>query len=218
MLLDSPREAFEMIAPIAQPQPEVCIVGANLFVLVMDTQGKPLAIAPLRQLEHNPFPIGQIRLIEGEARVLEVSETNALAEQAGPIPVFVRQVESALKRIYDLAFLGEHPLAQMQVVLERGEEESGPLTRLVRAKILRELLVEVIEQLRPGGPTPAKTSVPRRDWHPYLVLTCAYVEGEPNLQIMNWLQISEGTFNRTRRSALVVVAEVLEEMERKARE
>ena len=69
------------------------------------------------------------------------------------------------------------------------------------------------EQLRPVGPLPGRASIPRRDWHAYLILYNAYVEGQNNYRIMNWLPISEGTFNRTRRSALNAVARVMQELE-----
>ena len=47
----------------------------------------------------------------------------------------------------------------------------------------------------PGEPLP-------RVWYNYAVLHDAYVEYVPNREIMARLYISEGTFNRTRRSAL----------------
>ena len=50
-------------------------------------------------------------------------------------------------------------------------------------------------------------------WQAYLILHSAYVENQPNRDIMSRLDISEGTFNRTRRSALQAVARLLEEME-----
>jgi hypothetical protein len=60
---------------------------------------------------------------------------------------------------------------------------------------------------------PKRGAIPGREWHPYLILHQAYVQEEHNYTIMNWLQISEGTFNRTRRRALQIVAKTVAELE-----
>ena len=52
-----------------------------------------------------------------------------------------------------------------------------------------------------------------RQWYPYLILYNAYLENQPNSEIMMRLYISEGTFNRTRRAAIRSLARVLSEME-----
>jgi hypothetical protein len=52
-----------------------------------------------------------------------------------------------------------------------------------------------------------------REWHPYLILHGAYLEDRLNRDIMSQLYISEGTFNRTRRSAIRSVRRMLQEME-----
>lgn len=54
---------------------------------------------------------------------------------------------------------------------------------------------------------------PPREWYPYIILHGAYIDDKPNREIMSQLYISEGTFNRTRRSAMRTVTRVLEEME-----
>ena len=54
---------------------------------------------------------------------------------------------------------------------------------------------------------------PPREWYAYLILRDAYVEERPNREIMLRLFISEGTFNRTRRSAIRSLARDLGEME-----
>jgi len=128
-------------------------------------------------------------------------------------PNFVRLVESALRRLEDLVYLGEHPLSEMQAVSQRLEAANVPVGRFHRARILHALLEGAIEQLRPIGPLPARVSVPRRVWHPYLILSCAYMRGDANYLIMNWLQISEGMFNRMRWSAIQAIAGILVEWE-----
>lgn len=191
-------------------------IGGTLYALILDAHGKPLALTPLQQLSHSPFPSEQIQLVDAEARLLpapnvapdSLDAKSSSASNANP--AFVRDVESALKRLYDLAYLCEHPLAQLPRVTTRLAQLESP-NCLDRARILRNLLQETIEQLRPHGATPSIAEIPRREWHPYLTLHRAYVEGEPNYRIMNWLQISEGTFNRTRRQALRGVAKALAE-------
>jgi hypothetical protein len=57
--------------------------------------------------------------------------------------------------------------------------------------------------------------VPRREWYPYIILRDAYVNCLPNREIMDRLYISEGTFNRTRRSAIRSLTRQLIEEEAK---
>ncbi len=123
-------------------------------------------------------------------------------------------VEDALRRLYDWLYLGEHELTNLRSVrarLTRGE--GTPITCVVRGKAVSEVLSEAVEQLRPNGVIPERTRVPGREWHPYLILHSAYVEGASNRDIMSRLQISEGTFNRTRRRALQAVARFIQDME-----
>jgi DNA-directed RNA polymerase specialized sigma24 family protein len=46
-----------------------------------------------------------------------------------------------------------------------------------------------------------------------MILNLAYLEDCPNRDIMSQLYISEGTFNRTRRSGIRSVTRMLQEME-----
>jgi hypothetical protein len=73
------------------------------------------------------------------------------------------------------------------------------------------VLTEAVEKLRPVDGKP-EYPIPR-EWHPYLILHDAYIEDKLNRDIMSRLYISEGTFNRTRRSAIRSVTRVLEEIE-----
>lgn len=130
---------------------------------------------------------------------------------------FVSSVEDALRRIYDYSYLGEHSLAKLIVVkkcLEGVELES--VTHIDCGKALSQFLVQAIQKLRPDGPEPQPLSVPRREWHQYLILHSAYVSGEQTRDIMSRLYIGEGTFNRTRRRAIQGLAKAVQEMERGA--
>lgn len=126
----------------------------------------------------------------------------------------VSLVEDALRRLHDYSYLGEHALARLQVVTRELEGRDAQfVTHIDRGKALSKILRQAIDKLRPPGQEPSPRSVPSQEWHPFLVLHSAYVEGVPNRDIMSWLYISEGTFNRTRRRAVRSVAKALQEME-----
>jgi hypothetical protein len=82
-------------------------------------------------------------------------------------------------------------------------------SHIERGKELQKILAESIEYFRPSGKRPPEP-LPR-EWYSYAVLHDAYIEGVPNREIMGRLYISEGTFNRTRRSALRSLARLLME-------
>jgi GAF domain-containing protein len=130
---------------------------------------------------------------------------------------FVPLVEDALRQLHDFSYLGEHALAQLAVVdWELARRDHEFLTHIDRGKALSEVLVRAVGKLRPGGPEPARHSVPPREWQPYVILYDAYVLGELNRDIMSRLYVGEGTFNRTRRRAIRAVARALQEMEKEA--
>ncbi|MFQ5615222.1 MAG: hypothetical protein ACE5GO_02020, partial [Anaerolineales bacterium] len=125
----------------------------------------------------------------------------------GRVPVKV--VEDALRNLSSYAHLGDTPLVELNLVHVRFPE--GAVTHLDRGKVVYSVISEAVEKLRPDSGRPGDP-VPR-EWHPYLILHGAYVEDRLNRDIMSRLYISEGTFNRTRRSAIRSVARVLGEME-----
>jgi hypothetical protein len=86
------------------------------------------------------------------------------------------------------------------------------VTHLERGKVVHEVLLEALDKLRPAGTAPRDP--PPREWYPYSILHDAYLEEVTNREIMARLYISEGTFNRTRRSAIRSVARALGEMEK----
>lgn len=135
----------------------------------------------------------------------EVAALRAPARQETVSLELVAQVEDALRRLYDYAYLGEQPLSAR--VLPDGQAS----THLDRGKALNALLINTIEKLRPPAAAEPR-DIPPREWHPYLILREAYVRGEANRDIMSRLYISEATFHRTRRSALRAVAQTLLEL------
>jgi hypothetical protein len=154
-----------------------------------------------------------IREVQREAEHL--AELARLAEAGQPkaarraSEVSHKQVEDALRNLYNIPYLGETSLAGLKLVGSR--LPAGAVTHVDRGKSVHSLLVEAIEKLRPSAGRPAMP--PAREWHTYIILHDAYLEDQPNRDIMARLYISEGTFNRTRRGALRAVARSLEEME-----
>jgi hypothetical protein len=123
--------------------------------------------------------------------------------------VAARSVEEALRNLYDYAYLSDCALARLRRVQEASPHAGS--THLDRGKLVYQTILEALENLRPPGDLP-REPIPRQ-WYPYLILRNAYLENKPNNEIMSRLYISEGTFNRTRRSAIRSLARVLSEME-----
>lgn len=121
----------------------------------------------------------------------------------------VKSVENVLRHIFDFGYLGDSDIAKFKLVREKAEGES--LTHVDLGKLVREIVEEAIDKLKPGDEMP-KDPIPR-EWYSYLILQGSYFEDRLNRDIMARLYISEGTFNRTRRGALRSVTRVLEEME-----
>lgn len=121
----------------------------------------------------------------------------------------VRSVEEALRNLYDYAYLSDCALAKLKRV-QVASSSSGS-THLDRGKHVYQAILEALEKLRPPGDLP-REPVPRQ-WYPYLILHNAYLENQPNNEIMMRLYISEGTFNRTRRAAIRALARTLSEMD-----
>ena len=125
------------------------------------------------------------------------------------------QVEDALRHLHDFAFLGEHSLGNLRVV-QALLKPRGAAISVDRGKGVSEMLQSALEKIRPNGPEPSAREIPSREWHPYIILRDSYVRDEPNRNVMARLYVGEGTFNRTRRRALRIVAQALQEMEAKA--
>ncbi len=132
-------------------------------------------------------------------------ETDASETELVP----VQWVEDALQNMYDYAYLGGSPLANLKQVQALLPSQS--ITHLDKGKAVYQVLSLAVEKLRPMANLPSGPI--SRKWFPYIILHDAYFEGSPNRDIIARLYISEGTFNRTRRSALRSVAQVLSELE-----
>jgi len=206
-----------MLAPNNSSTASAPDLGATFHALVADLRGISTPPVMLAGLQYPSFPI-ELSAHPAGAKISAHGKSDLTDHLPGVDPTFARLVESALKHLYDIPVLSRHPLARLFLVSAKLQSGKAPFTSLDRARALHELLHLVIEQLRPPGPCPTRGEVPHRGWHPYLILASAYVRDEPNNQIMSWLQIGEGTFNRTRRRALETCAQALFEMELQTRQ
>lgn len=118
-------------------------------------------------------------------------------------------IQDVFQNFYNFAYLGDSPLVNLKQV--QSLITCPQVTHVDKGKAVYQAVAEALEKLRPGDELPAEP-IPR-EWYPYLVLRHAYLDDLPNRDIMSKLYISEGTFNRTRRSALRSVARVLGELE-----
>lgn len=154
-----------------------------------------------------------------QERELRIQMRKALEGRAAlPSPsawdeaAFSEHVEDALKNIGDYSYLGEHPLADLEVVdTFIDQDPQDRVTHLDRGKILHQLLTTCIQKLKPPG---SRSDPPTREWRAYVILQEGYVEGMRTRDVMNALYISEATFHRARRRAVKAVAKALQEMER----
>jgi hypothetical protein len=160
--------------------------------------------------------IGEI-IATDRQKVEKLSQIARLAEptpdSGAESPISTVTVDDALRNLYDYSRLADSPLARIGLV--SAHLPDGQVTHLERGKAVHKIMLEAIEKLRPGGAIPRDP--PPREWYPYLILHDAYLKEVPNREIMMRLYISEGTFNRTRRSAIRSLARALGEMENAAR-
>ncbi len=150
------------------------------------------------------------RKAEYVAQVTQVIETSKPQTVEYPDQISIKAVEDALRHMVDYAYLGDHPLTRFRLVRSRVAADDA-VTHLDLGKAAYDVLAEAVEKLRPDDAPPGDP--PPREWYPYLILYSAYLEDVPNRDIMSRLYISEGTFNRTRRTALRAITRALEEME-----
>jgi hypothetical protein len=165
-----------------------------------------------------------LQLVQGPSEriaglIIRTRRLTAYLDQLAKIPlendgtevalIAVQWVEEALQNLYDYAFLGESPLANLKQVKALLPDQG--VTHLDKGKAVYQVLSQALEKLRPMSALPSG-AIPRK-WFPYIILHDAYFDELPNREIIARLYISEGTFNRTRRAALRSVARALSELE-----
>ena len=144
---------------------------------------------------------------EKMSQIARLAEPSAVTPAAAALSSEI--VEDALRNLYDYTWLADSPLAHMELVSASLPE--GKITHLERGKAVHHVVLQAIDKLRPGEEIP--NDPPPREWYPYRILYDAYLGEISNREIMMRLYISEGTFNRTRRSAIRSLARALGEMD-----
>jgi hypothetical protein len=159
------------------------------------------------------------------ANLATVAQDAALSPSLGPLLAeaqedlnevsathLVRLTEQALRRLNQPAALARSPLfAELPHVLgvapaANGSSASSP-TPLERARLLREVLVEAIEGLKPAD---GDVGIGSPGGLQYNILREEYLQGLLNKQIMARHSVSEGTFHRNRRQAIWTLAQELQ--------
>lgn len=110
---------------------------------------------------------------------------------------FAAWVHDALSRLYDLAHLRSHPLAELLV-----PEEANALER---SQALRRVLLDAIRAVRPAAGVPAHSP----DWRGYRILELRFIEGLEPRAVMKELAIGRSQFFRQQAKVLGAVAELL---------
>ena len=160
-------------------------------------------------IEHLLYPTDQIadalalhlRTAERLIKVAQIANEPPSAAPERSIPVEV--VDFALRNLFNHAYLADSPLVEI-----KGVDYKKPY--IERGKAVHDMLLVALEKMKPGPQIPQQP-IPR-EWYPYILLHDAYVEEIQNRDIMSKLYMSEGTFNRRRRSAIRILARTLAEM------
>jgi len=203
----APLEDAALLVPLYN---ESAQVGAIL--LGRPTNGMQYAHADVERLL---YPADQIadalfqhrRNSEQLEKVASIAAQSARVTDKSRIPVDT--IDLVLKNLFDYTYLADSRLAEMDIV--RAQMTGDRKTHIDRGKVVQAVVVEALDKMKPGSVVP-KEPIPR-EWFSYVILHDAYVEGVQNRDIMSKLYISEGTFNRTRRSAIRSLARALVEME-----
>ena len=207
--LNPPLEEAALLVPLYAESEQL---GA--LILGRPANGLRYADEDVESLLNSTDRMGEIILVarskaENLVQIAQLAETQHELSIAPSIPIPVETVEDALRTLYDYAFLADTCLAKLNLVDRRLSR--AQVTHLERGKVVHEILLEAIDKLRPAANSPHNP--PPREWYPYLILQQAYIEDLSNRDIMQRMYISEGTFNRTRRSAIRSLARALGEME-----
>jgi hypothetical protein len=186
--------------------------GAILFGTPIN--GVRYSKADVEQLLYpSDLVLDAIKAAEQEEKYLqnlpEITMAQEMLREEQTQEITIKIVEDALRNLFDYAHLGDSPLAKLHIVNQ--DLPAKATTHIDRGKNVYQLIKSAIDKLRPAGELPAEP-IPR-EWHAYTILHGAYIDDRLNREIMSQLYISEGTFNRTRRSAIRSLRRMLEEME-----
>jgi hypothetical protein len=192
---------IEWISSIFEGQRQIALVGIGASQDKVEFSSGDLelldefanhvgALVSLANLVEENQPVDENRQLDSAAEDMMQTLTGATETDLTPL------VEDALRKFPDVVTLGQSPLVDIAKV--------DGHTQVERGKRLQEILRQAVDALRPSATRPVDV-IPRA-WYAYIILHDAYLEGARNRDVMARLYISEGTFNRTRRTALRGVA------------
>lgn len=119
--------------------------------------------------------------------------------------------KKALRRVFKdwdvLKALGEHSLADWDIVKARQQAAGYTPTALGRGLALREVLQTALETLRPddGQPQPQE-----KRWRPHFILVEQYVRGRNPDWVQQQMHVARGTYYYEQQHALEMLASVLQ--------
>ena len=122
---------------------------------------------------------------------------------------FEKLVANALEHLWDFAYLGKHPLANLRSVQSRALHRNG-LSYLDTGRALSDVLQAAIESLK----LCTQQEELSRERHYYTILHQAYVECVQNKMIARSLDMGERTLYRYSTKAIQAVAQILHDWER----
>jgi CheY-like chemotaxis protein len=110
---------------------------------------------------------------------------------------FVGSVRDVLLHLYDHARLQTHPLL--------GVLRDAETSQTARGRLLRQAVLDAIEDLRPGPGTAASSSA----WRPYRIMELRYIQGTDVGEVAERVALSRSQYHREHNRALEAVASLL---------
>jgi hypothetical protein len=123
-----------------------------------------------------------------------------------PVSEFEVQVADALEHLWDYAYLGTHPLSELDCVQHR-VQNGAKLNHVGVGRALSDTLQDAIKNLETSGCQNDHS----RERHYYTILFKAYVDCVKNRTIADSLNIGERTLYRYSIKAIQCVARILHE-------
>ncbi|HEY9076706.1 MAG TPA: response regulator [Anaerolineaceae bacterium] len=107
---------------------------------------------------------------------------------------FTRWVHETLGRLYDSAFLQNHPLTRILTSSDGNHSQT-------RSQEMRRILLGAIETLRPKAGIPAQSP----DWRLYRILELRFIEGLAPVDVMLQLNLAKSQFYRDQAKVLDLI-------------
>jgi tetratricopeptide (TPR) repeat protein len=122
---------------------------------------------------------------------------------------FETSVREALEHLWEPSYLRRSRLLSLAQVRRRAEQRTFPATPTDLIRVLRDILREAIDSLKPNE----REQHGARRWRPYHLLHYTYWEEQPGDVVATRLYISRRTFYRDLTKSVRQLADVLRDME-----